>query len=216
MQQKHQAVPSMRVTALLPGPIRSLLLPFEPAIQKVLGFDELVACFRSGSAGSGESLFADLLSRLEVECQVSPADLARVPATGPAVVVVNHPFGFLEGAILAATLPKVRKDFKIVANSLLAGFAELGDSFIFVNPFGGKQAVHENRRPLRECLSWLRAGGMLVIFPAGEVAHLSWRERSISDPAWHPNVARLIQRAGSTAVPVYFAGANSVPFHLAG
>ena len=76
----------------------------------------------------------------------------------------NHPFGFLEAAILAAVLRRVRPDFKIMANSLLASVPELRAGFIFVNPYGGGASIQENRMPMRECLEWLAKGGMLALF----------------------------------------------------
>jgi putative hemolysin len=62
----------------------------------------------------------------------------------------------------------------------------------------------------------LSAGGALVMFPAGEVAHLNWTEHSIADPPWKTTAARLALRSRSPVVPVFFEGANSMPFHVAG
>ena len=84
---------------------------------------------------------------LGVTYRVTPEDLARIPAAGPVVVTANHPFGFLEAAILAAVLRRVRPDFKIMTNSLLASVPELRAGFIFVNPYGGGASIRENRRP---------------------------------------------------------------------
>jgi putative hemolysin len=132
------------------------------------------------------------------------------------VVTANHPFGFLEAAIMAAVLRRVRPDFKIVANSLLAHVPELRDGFIFVNPYGGSASIRENRRPMRESLDWLEHGGMLALFPAGDGARLNWRDRGVVDPPWNPSVAHLIRLAGCPALPVYFKGANGLAFQLIG
>src|SRR5581483_4081019 len=138
----------------------------------------------------------------------------RIPTDGPLVVTANHPFGFLEAAILAAILPRVRTDFKIVANSLLASVPELRDQFVFVNPYGGPAAFTENCRPMRECLDWLQGGNSLIIFPAGDVARPDWKDQGIVDPPWSSSVARLIRKAGCPALPVYFTGANSLGFQV--
>src|SRR5690242_19591660 len=108
MLENLPAPPVPGVTTLLRGPIRNFLRPFEPAIQKALGFDDLVAFFRIAAGDHEKPPFARLLSLLQVECRVPPEDLARIPASGPVVAVANHPFGLLEGAILAALLPRVR------------------------------------------------------------------------------------------------------------
>src|SRR5579864_1193629 len=51
-----------------------------------------------------------LLSEMRIKFRVDSADAARIPATGPVVVVANHPFGVLDGAILAVLLTSVRPD----------------------------------------------------------------------------------------------------------
>jgi putative hemolysin len=203
--------------ALFDEPLKSFLEPVEPAIQKLLGVDRLAEMLRSACLeAEGRDVFERLLARLNVTYCMEAEDVARIPATGPVVVAANHPFGFLEAAILAAVLGRVRRDFKIMANSLLASVPELRDGFIFVNPYGGSGSVRENRKPMRECLEWLGQGGMLVLFPAGDVARLNWKDRGIVDPPWNPSVGRLILAAGCSTLPVYFKGANGFGFQLMG
>ncbi len=90
---------------------------------------------------------------------------------------------------------RVRSDSKIVANSVLGDFGGLGSSLILVNPFETPAARGENLGPLRKALRWLSGGGLLVLFPAGEVASLNWKEHSITDPPWKTAAARLAVRA---------------------
>ncbi|MGA3044332.1 MAG: hypothetical protein ABSF54_26460, partial [Bryobacteraceae bacterium] len=59
-----------------------------------------------------QDAFERLLALLDVTYRAMPEDMARIPATGPVVVTANHPFGFLEAAILAAALRRVRADFQ--------------------------------------------------------------------------------------------------------
>ncbi|MFN7996284.1 MAG: GNAT family N-acyltransferase [Bryobacteraceae bacterium] len=200
---------------LLDEPWRHLLLPAEPAIQKLLLLDRLGSVFRSACRlDTGRPDYERLVCSLGVRYELDAADLERIPTTGPLIVTANHPFGFLEAAILAAILPRVRTDFKIVANSLLASVPELRDHFVFVNPYGGAEAVSGNCRPLRECLEWLRGGNSLIVFPAGDVARPDWNDQGIVDPPWSSSIARLIRKAGCQALPVYFAGANSLGFQV--
>jgi putative hemolysin len=165
----------------------------------------------------GEATFADkLLTTLQVEAQVSPVDLARVPRQGAVIAVANHPFGMIEGPILGSLLPKIRPDVKIMTNFILSEFEELHKICIFVDPFGGEAAARSNIRGLRECVEWLKSGGMLVIFPAGEVAHLDLKRRQITDPPWSGTIARLARMSKAPVLPMYFRGANSPLFQLLG
>lgn len=202
---------------LFDAPLKRFLAPVEPAIQKFLLVDRLGGMLQTACHDTqGRHVFERLLAMLDVTYRVAPEDLARIPATGPVVVTANHPFGFLEAAILAAVLRRVRPDFKMVANSLLASVPELRAGFIFVNPYGGGDSIRENRRPMRQCLEWLGRGGMLALFPAGDVARLNWRDGGIVDPPWNPSVAHLIRLAECPALPVYFRGANGLGFQLIG
>ncbi len=162
---------------------------------------------------SGPSVFASFLTAMAVRCQCSNDDLARLPKTGPVVIVANHPFGMIEGAILAALSARVRTDFKILANSFLAGVPALHDYVIAVDVSG---AARGNSRSLRAALDWLRGGAMLITFPAGEVSSLQLSNFQIADPAWSENVARLIQLTRASALPAFIHGTNGPGFQMAG
>jgi putative hemolysin len=194
----------LQATALFGEPLRSLLRPVEPALEKLLMLDRLRTAFAAASGAADSSAFESLLRLLSIDYTLAPDDLARIPASGPAALVVNHPYGFLEGAILGAVLPRIRPDVRFLANSMLAAIPELRRLCIFVDPFGGRDAAKKNRGPTRECLDFLRNGGLLVIFPAGEVAHLDWSSRAITDPPWHPGAARLVRLAGCPVIPAFF------------
>ncbi|MGA9075991.1 MAG: GNAT family N-acyltransferase, partial [Candidatus Sulfotelmatobacter sp.] len=163
----------------------------------------------------------NLLAEMRVELHADGADTARIPATGPVVVVANHPFGMLDGAMLAVLLTRVRPDVKVMTNYLLRDVPELARHCIFVDPFQSDRgacssSIDTNRRAVREALTWLRNGGMLAIFPAGEVSQWQFPQAEIVDPVWNDTAVRLIRRTGATALPVYFCGRNSVSFHLFG
>ncbi len=155
-----------------------------------------------------------LLAEMRVGLRVAAADEARIPASGPVVVVANHPHGVLDGAILTVLLTRVRPDVKVLTNFLLADVPELQRHCIFVDPFQTDRSVESNRRALREALAWLQQGGMLAIFPSGEVSHWQMPAAQIADPEWNHTAVRLIRRTGAAALPVYFCGYNGVGFQL--
>jgi putative hemolysin len=131
-------------------------------------------------------------------------------------VVANHPFGIVEGLILTALFGSLRQDARILANSMIAGIPELRSQLILVNPFETSTARRQNIAPLRTTLEWLSQGGLLTIFPGGEVASLDWKEHCVTDPPWKTTAARLALAAGCPVLPVFFPGANSISFHIAG
>ena len=89
-----------------------------------------------------------LLSEMRVELRVEATDVARIPATGPVVVVANHPFGVLDGTILTVLLTRVRPDVRVLTNFLLSDVPELQQHCIFVESPGleGMSTVAPGRR----------------------------------------------------------------------
>jgi putative hemolysin len=199
------------------GPIRPLANLCAAGAEQLLALRSCNALYRQVDRKNGsESFPAAALGVLGIRTRVAAADLDNIPKRGPTVLVANHPFGGLEGLILMALLERIRPDVKILANQLLARIPELQQWLIPVDPFNQPHSAQQNLRSMRRALHWVNAGGALLIFPAGEVSSLQPTAGSISDPPWHSAAARILQRSGATAVPVYFPGRNSLLFQAAG
>ncbi len=200
---------------VLPG---QLPQPLFSALMKLLQVEQTDDLYESLRLGPAETFCERLLAALNVETRISPEDLKRIPRQGAVLAVANHPFGIVEGVALAQLLPQIRPDVKIMANSILASFPEVADRIICVDPFGGPQARRANARGLREAIEWLSSGGMLLVFPAGEVSQLRFQlpRPQVADPVWSDSIARLLRRTGAAALPLYIDGRNSALFQLAG
>ena len=191
----------------------------EAALGNVLGFNRLDKIYRSlPEPLEGHAFAGEVLDRFGLDYRVSEEDAARIPTEGPVVVTANHPFGGIEGLIMADILLSVRPDARIMANYLLARIRELRDLFIFVDPFGSSEAARKNIGAMKTSLGLLKKGGALGVFPAGEVSHLAVRDKrlKVSDPDWSPTVAGMVRRSKATVVPMYFEGRNSVLFQSMG
>lgn len=199
--------------------------PIKPALNslvnllagRVLGFDRLQQLYDQAAVASEPRQFiGSALNALGVTTSIKPECLAKIPQKGPVVVVANHPFGALEGLVLAYHLLSVRDDIKIMANYLLGRIPQLRDLFVFVDPFDTSRAVENNVGPLRESISWVADGGLLAAFPAGEVAHLKMRKARVVEPAWSRAVARVADKVKAGVVMVHFQGRNSNLFQMMG
>lgn len=211
----------MNLTAILddviaiPAPVRGLA-------ARILGLkrvNALMAAVRPAS--EVRSLPERVLSQLAITYRVGERDLQQIPRNGAVVIVANHPYGILEGAVLAALLPRIRPDVRFLGNELLSVIPEIKDLLIPVDALSGKPAKQRNSTRLRRAIEFLQTGGCLVVFPAGEVSHFQFRERAVLDSTWHTAVARMVEtvsRAGTAVslVPVYISGSNSALFQTIG
>jgi putative hemolysin len=205
-------------SALLPPAIGNLLRPLDPALRRLILPNKLMGCFPVvNESGMSASAFArQFLENLDIRYDIPDQDRSRIPTKGGALIVANHPFGFLEGLILLALLEEIRSDYRIIANSLLARVPPLHSRLIFVNVLSENPGAHENTAATRAAIEWIRSGGLVVTFPAGEVSHLNWGERPVTDPNWSTSPARLARKLGCPTVPLYFKGANSGRFQMMG
>ena len=186
-------------------------------LEHLLGLRQCAALYdRIQSQGDAHGFMREALRQLDVRPQVDPEELETIPRKGPAVVVGNHPFGGIEGVIMADMLLGCRPDVKIVANLLLNRIPQLRPLTIPVDPFNRSGSVRTNIGPMREALQWLRSGGLLLVFPAGEVSHLKASPIEVADPAWNPAIGRIIRRTGAPVLPVFFRGHNGPGFQAAG
>lgn len=195
---------------------RAALTAARPFLAWVLGLDTYRTLYRQVQLTPDRPFENVALEALDIRLDVSPSDIDVIPRRGPLVVASNHPHGALDGLVLLATMRQVRSDVRLLANRLLACIPELRELCFFVDPFDGPSAAARSRSGLRAAEAWLRGGGALVVFPAGEVAHRCLPDGTCADSPWHATVARLALMSGAQVLPASIAGTNSRLFYAAG
>ena len=210
--------PLIRLDSPFQDPVRKAVFSVTGgAIEKLLAIDQINNVYYDiCSMCDDRDFMTKCLASMHVSYRVDEGDLERIPKTGRAIVVANHPFGGIEGIVLAHLLHGVREDFKVMANFLLERIDGLRPWMIFVDPFERSDSARVNMKPMKETLRWLRGDGLLGVFPSGEVSHLNLRRGDVSDPPWNETIARFIKMTKAPVVPLYFHGANGLLFQLAG
>lgn len=173
--------------------------------------------FLSGLAASGRAdFFASAKDEAKLASSWDDACLARIPRQGPLVVVANHPHGLADGVVAMDFLLRARPDALVVGNRWLARIPGIRPWLVEVNPFDPKASDSTNLAGTRRILGHLKAGGCVLVFPAGEVSSCHLRQRRVADPVWSPQVVRLARRAGAAVLPLHLSGGNSRLFHSLG
>ena len=195
---------------------RAAFIVARPLLERVLALSAYRALYRNAQGMLDEPFESRALRALDIHADVSAADLDHIPRSGPVIVAANHPHGIVDGLILISALRRVRPDIRVLTNQLLARIPELRECCLFVDPFDGPSAEARSRAGLRAAHMWLRSGGALIVFPAGEVAHARRAGGERADSAWKPAMSRLAVGTGAPVIPAFIRGGNSQTFYAAG
>jgi putative hemolysin len=195
---------------------RAAFLVARPILEQVLALGTYRTLYQTAQPADGDPFEARALRALHINADVAAADLDRIPRSGPIIVAANHPHGMVDGLILITSLRRVRPDIRVLANHLLARIPDLHEGCLFVDPFDGPGAEARNRAGLRAAHRWLRRGGAVIVFPAGDVAHVRHRDGRCADSPWKPAMSRLAIANGAPVIPAFIHGGNSRTFYAAG
>jgi len=147
-------------------------------------------------------------------CRVDDAQMSRIPATGPLIIVTNH-VNFLEVPVLHSRL-RPRRALGLAKaeawkNPLVGWLFDL---------WGGipVRRGETDLAALRRCLDVLREGAILVIAPEGTRSRHGRLQRG------HSGVVTLALRSGAPILPLAFYGGEALghnmrrlrrtPFHI--
>lgn len=175
----------------------------------------LIRDFERSGAPFGSPFWPKAIKQMGIRIDTPADEIANIPATGPVVVVANHPSGLVDGMIMAEMVNRIRPDFRILTRSLLTGIPEVAEFMIPV-PFPHE----ENSRALglqmrAETMAHLAAGGVIILFPAGKVATSETWFGTAVEAEWNVFTHKMIQRSGATIVPIHFRGQNSRLYQIA-
>ncbi len=175
----------------------------------------LIRSFEKSGAPFGAPFWPKAIRHMGIRIDTPPEEIARIPKTGPLVVVANHPSGLVDGMVMAEMVNRVRSDFKILTRSLLTGIPEV-EEFMIPVPFPHEENARELGLQMRdETMKHLKAGGAIIIFPAGKVAMSEGWWGPAVEAEWNVFTHKMVKSSGATILPIFFPGQNSRAFQIA-
>ncbi len=164
---------------------------------------------------AGRSFWEVIPERFGLRLDVIGGSLANIPATGPLVLIANHPFGILDGLMMGHMLDRRRPEFRILANAVFRRARALDRVLLPISFDDTAEAVRANIAARATALDLLGQGGAIGVFPGGTVSTSATAFGHPMDPGWRNFTARMIAKSDAAVVPVFFEGHNSRLFQLA-
>ncbi len=175
----------------------------------------LIRSFEKTGVPFGAPFWSKAVRHMGIRVDIPAEEIARIPATGALVVVANHPSGLVDGMIMAEMISRVRSDFKILTRSLLTGIPEV-EEFMIPVPFPHEDNARELGLKMRDdTMAHLKAGGVIILFPAGKVAMSEGWWGPAVESEWNVFTHKIVKSSGATILPIFFPGQNSRAFLIA-
>ena len=93
--------------------------------------------------------------------------------TSPLLQFPNHAYGHVDGIAYIEQLGKYNPNFKIMVNFILGMIDTMSENFITVNPnHSGAFNEVSSLGGIKQCISHIRDGNPLGLFPAGAISNL--------------------------------------------
>ncbi|SIS59260.1 Acyltransferase [Roseivivax lentus] len=163
----------------------------------------------------GRDIWQVMVDRFGLTLEVMDGCLSNIPREGPLVMIANHPYGILDGLMMAHILCRTRSDFRKLAHEVFSRAPDLGETILPISFDETKAAMHINLETRRKALRYLEQDGAIGVFPGGAVSTSAKPFGTPMDPGWRGFTARMITRADATVLPVFFDGHTSRLFQLA-
>jgi putative hemolysin len=186
------------------------------AVERITGAHQLLAIYEQLKAEKSDpfNFWGRALEKLAVAIDYDQKQLEKIPKEGPVIIVANHPFGLVDGAILLHLVTRIRKDYFLLINEVLAHEPFLKEHLLPVDFNETPQALATNLETRRLTSERLSQGQALVIFPGGGVATIKRPGGPAEEYPWRPFIAGKIHENQCPVVPLYFHGINSPLFHI--
>src|SRR5690606_33233288 len=145
---------------------------FAKFLMYILRFNKLNKMYEKIASNEGIEFIDAIINLLGFKIELQEKELTRIPPKGSLIIVANDPYGGFDSLMLIKYLSQVRSYVKISGNFLMKKVKPISEYFIG-NVYADQLGSPEKPAPVaatNEAEKHLQAGGVLCIFPAGELS----------------------------------------------
>lgn len=173
-------------------------------LQELLHEEDINEIFRLFGDLPPDRFLQNVLRHLDIEYTADFSE--QISGDGRYIFVSNHPFGGIDGMVLADMLIRRFGDVRVVVNRILSLIEPLQPLWIPVIP-NSRQSTEVARLLDSE----LMGDRPIATFPAGLCSRRT--NGVIADPVWKPTFIRKAYASRRSVVPVFFEGELSKRFY---
>lgn len=186
-----------KLDRLLPGFVISYL-------RRIVHEDELNFYLENFSHLPSVDFIGACLDHMGIGYTVKGMD--SLPSSGRYIFASNHPFGGLDGLMLAVRVHERFGDVRVVVNDILMNLGPLRQIFVPVNKHGRQNPDYYNM--YKDAFA---SDIPIITFPAGLCSRR--KKGVVKDLVWRPNFIKQAVANQRDVVPVYFEGELSDFFY---
>jgi len=142
--------------------------------------------------------------------------IGDIPNKGSVIIVSNHPYGLLDGLIISSIVSNIRTDYKILINEEITQIDLIKKYLLPIKFSEITEDIKGNIKSKKNAIKFVNDGGLLVLFPSGEVATSKFIFDQPKERDWKPLVGSIVKKTECKIIPVNFRGKNSFLFQTVG
>lgn len=188
-----------------------LFRAIRPLLYRMLAYDAAVFLADAIKPMNGRDAFG-MVSR-HINPRTSVTGLDNIPATGPCLIIANHPTGLADGMAVFQAIKDRRPEHLYMANADALRVIPNGkDIIIPVEWVKEKRSHAKTKQTLQDVKAALRDGKCVVIFPSGALAQLTWQ--GLIERPWESSAAMIAKKYDAPVVPLNMKARNSLLYYL--